>query len=78
MEFTCPQERERLPFELFYQPLLVARPGLSFPCDAAGRVDLDVLSDGDRRNYLYARVVTGREFAWPVVRPARAAAVLVS
>ncbi|AMO22530.1 hypothetical protein GCM10027034_29320 [Ramlibacter solisilvae] len=55
--------------ELFYRPLRAQRGGMSFPCDADGVVDLDTLSDDDRRNYLYARVVAGNEFAWPVVRP---------
>jgi hypothetical protein len=42
---------------------------MSFPCDADGVVDLDILSDEARLKYLYARVVAGNELAWPVVRP---------
>ena len=47
----------------------VAEPGraVSFPCDAAGRVDLDALSEHDRRDYLFARVVVGRLFDHPAV-----------
>jgi hypothetical protein len=41
---------------------------LCFPCDAGGTVALDELSEHGRCNYLYARAVVGREFAWPVVR----------
>jgi hypothetical protein len=42
---------------------------LAFPCDAAGHVDLDGLSDTARRNYLYARAVMGMEYAHPRVEP---------
>jgi hypothetical protein len=55
--------------ELFYRPLRGDAHGMSFPCDAAGVVDLDSLSATDLRNYLYARVVAGNELAWPIVRP---------
>jgi hypothetical protein len=40
---------------------------LVFPCDAAGNVDIDVLSDKARQNYYYARTLIGREFAHPSV-----------
>jgi hypothetical protein len=45
------------------------QPGraLRFPCDAAGRVDLDALGERARANYLYARAVVGREYAHPEV-----------
>jgi hypothetical protein len=78
MEFTTATPQERDSLELFYQPLRGWTRGLSFPCDASGRVDLDGLCDRERSNYLYARVVTGREFAWPVVRPARAGHLFAS
>jgi hypothetical protein len=72
MELTTSPPQQRHSLELFYQPLRESTRGLSFPCDASGRVDLDGLCDRERRKYLFARVVTGHEFAWPVVRPARA------
>ena len=56
-------------FELHFQTLRAQGRALSFPCDAAGHVDLDRLPEQARSNYLYARVVVGNEFAWPVVRP---------
>jgi hypothetical protein len=31
---------------------------------------MDSLSDRARENYLYARAVIGREYAYPTVRPA--------
>jgi len=40
-----------------------------FPCDKAGRVDLDALSEQARVNYLFARIVVGREFMAPEVQP---------
>ena len=45
----------------------LVHPGraLSFPCDAAGHVDMDALSERERTSYLYARAVIGREFSRP-------------
>jgi hypothetical protein len=46
--------------------------GMEFPCDAVGHVNLDELSDRVRSNYLFARVMVGREYAVPRVRSAEA------
>jgi hypothetical protein len=54
-------------YVLKFEPLLHPGRGLAFPCDAAGRVDLDSLSEAARRDYLYARAVMGREFQMPRV-----------
>jgi hypothetical protein len=54
-------------YELRYQSLFNAGRAYAFPCDAAGHVDMDSLSDAARENYLYARTVVGREFATPSV-----------
>ncbi len=54
-------------YEIRFQSLFKAGRALSFPCDAQGRVQLDSLSDRARDNYLYARAVVGREFAFPSV-----------
>jgi hypothetical protein len=43
---------------------------LSFPCDAQGYVQLDVLSRRALDNYLFARNAVGRDFDVPVVVPA--------
>ena len=56
-------------FVLRFDPLLGVGRALSFPCDAAGRVDLDDLAERARCNYFYARAVVGRQFGMPVVRP---------
>lgn len=54
-------------YELRFDSLFVEGRGLSFPCDAQGRVALERLSDRARNNYLYARAVVGREFRTPSV-----------
>ena len=59
-------------FELRYESLFKTGRGLVFPCDEHGCVEMDALSDPVRSNYLYARAVVGREFAYPaVVSPPR-------
>lgn len=55
-------------YELCFHSLLATERGLSFPCDAAGRVDMDALTDKARDDYLYARTVVGRVFRPPSVR----------
>lgn len=54
-------------YQLRFQSLFNEGRALVFPCDAQGRVVLDELSDRARNNYLYARAVVGREFAYPAV-----------
>lgn len=60
--------------ELHFQSLFDPGRGLSFPCDAQGRVDLDRLSTTARRNYFRARTAVGREYAEPAVLPAESTA----
>jgi hypothetical protein len=55
-------------YEIRFQSLFNEGRALSFPCDAEGHVTLDSLSDRARDNYLYARAVVGREYAFPCVR----------
>jgi hypothetical protein len=54
-------------FVLRFESLFDPGRGLAFPCDEHGRVALDALSERARRNYFYARVVVGHEFATPSV-----------
>ena len=54
-------------YELRFQSLHDESRAFAFPCDAAGRVDLDTLNERARLNYFYARTVIGREFAMPAV-----------
>ena len=55
------------PFVLHFQSLIHAGRGFTFPCDEDGQVDLDAMADTIRNDYLYARAMLGREFAWPCV-----------
>jgi hypothetical protein len=55
-------------FELRFQSLFDSGKGLAFPCDAAGLVDMDQLSERARCNYLAARTLIGRDFATPMLR----------
>lgn len=55
-------------YELRFRSLFRQGHFFSFPCDQAGRVDLDTLGTQARLNYFYARTVIGREFAMPEVQ----------
>jgi len=55
--------------EIRYQSLFNEGQYLVFPCDAEGHVPLDSLCKQALENYLYARAVVGREFAYPYVVP---------
>jgi hypothetical protein len=64
--FDCQAAAE---FELRFRSLFDEGRGYSFPCDAAGHVDIDALSDGARNNYFFAHTVIGRDVAMPAVLP---------
>ena len=64
MGTTCNPSHYELRFQSLYNP----GRGYAFPCDAAGHVDLDRLSDGERNSYLYARALIGRELSMPAVQ----------
>jgi hypothetical protein len=55
-------------YELRFQSLFDPGRAFAFPCDAAGRVDMDALGDNALNNYLYARTAVGREFLMPSVQ----------
>ena len=55
--------------EIHYQSLFDAGRSLCFPCDINGHVPLDSLSERGLADYLYARAVVGKEFAFPLVTP---------
>ena len=54
-------------FELRFTGLFSRRHEYAFPCDAAGHVDIDQLTDRGRISYFYARTVVGKELSAPVV-----------
>lgn len=69
MNATQISSQQAASFELRFTSLFDEGRALSFPCDAAGHVDIDSLSSRARLNYLYARTVIGREFFMPAVQP---------
>jgi hypothetical protein len=71
--FSATATRQHPLSELRFVSRSDQRRCLAFPCDAAGRVDLDALNERERNNYLYARAVMGRDFAYPVVAVRRMA-----
>jgi hypothetical protein len=56
-----------LHYELCYRSLNVQGRGYAFPCDAAGHVDLDQLSERLRESYCFARAMVGFELLSPQV-----------
>src|SRR5688572_6566652 len=48
-------------YELRFRSLFREGRGWAFPCDAAGRVDMDSMSERARNNYMFARAVIGIE-----------------
>ena len=65
--FCATPSRQHELVELRFVSRSNQRRSLAFPCDASGRVDLDALNEHERNNYLFARAVMGRDFAFPVV-----------
>ena len=57
-------------WQLRFRSIFRPGRGFSFPCDAAGHVDLDALSERARANYFYARGMLGRELLPPQVERA--------
>ena len=56
--------RHELRFESLHRPGY----GVVIPCDAAGKVDLDSLTDRLLNTYLGARAMIGHEYAYPLVQ----------
>jgi hypothetical protein len=54
-------------YEIRFQSLFHSGRGVSFPCDAQGRVKLEALSDRARSTYQRARAMVGFEYATPAV-----------
>ena len=54
-------------FELRFDSLSDSGHAYSFPCDSAGNVDIDLLSETLRESYLFARASVGFELCYPVV-----------
>ena len=56
-------------FQLCFRSLFDSGRGFAVPCDGAGQVDLDHMSERARNNYFYARAMIGRELSYPAVEP---------
>jgi len=56
-------------FELHFQSLFLNGRALAFPCDAAGQVQWQAMSERARASFLRALESVGIEFAQPDVRP---------
>lgn len=54
--------------ELRFESLHNPGRGIVVPCDEAGSVDLDHLSERLRNAYFGARAMVGRDYAYPVVQ----------
>jgi hypothetical protein len=54
-------------FEIWFASLFNEGRGLVFPCDEAGHVQIDALSERGRSNYFFARAMQGREYDTPRV-----------
>ena len=70
MNSSSPFPNPLADFQLRFQSLFDQGRGYTFHCDAAGRVDLDALSERERINYFSARTLVGRDFALPVMTQA--------
>jgi len=56
-------------FEMLFESLLNRDRCLAFPCNEAGQVDIDALTEHGRMTYFFARAMRGREYAPPRVVP---------
>jgi hypothetical protein len=54
-------------YELRFQSLVDGQC-YAFPCNPAGHVDMDQLSDRVRNDYLFARALVGRDMAPPAMQ----------
>jgi len=70
--------RTSLGRELRFRSLSESMQSVAFPCDAAGRVNLDALGEHERNVYLFARALMGYQYASPVIGLVDAARVSAS
>ncbi len=55
-------------YELRFQSLFQSGRGLTFPCDRAGEVLWETMTEGARASFRRAQQGVGREFAAPAVQ----------
>jgi hypothetical protein len=64
---ATPSQTEPASFVLLFRSLFQSGQAFAFACDPHGRVDMDVMSERARNDYLYARAMIGRELDYPSV-----------
>jgi hypothetical protein len=69
MNNHCSKPPRNTAYELRFPSLFNEGRALTFPCDARGQVDMDLLPDRARNNYFRAHTLIGREFATPLLLP---------
>jgi hypothetical protein len=67
-EIPMSTSRDAQCYELRFHSLFELGRGYTFPCDSAGRVELDAMSERERNSYLYARALIGHELSMPAVQ----------
>ena len=69
MNASCPAGQQAgAVHELCFAPLSEAGTTKVFPCDSNGKVELDALDPLQRIDYLFVRMLIGRDFTGPLVR----------
>ncbi|MEY2690380.1 MAG: hypothetical protein RL375_4580 [Pseudomonadota bacterium] len=58
---------DQVRYEIRFESLFHSGRGVSFPCDAQGRVKLDGLSERARSTYQRAKAMVGFEYATPAI-----------
>jgi hypothetical protein len=53
--------------EVRFLPRLAGQRRLVFPCNTAGHVEIDKLSEHERIDYLFARALRGRDYSFEIV-----------
>ena len=53
--------------ELRFLPRSAEQRCLVFPCNAAGHVEIDKLSEHERIDYLFARALRSRDYSFEIV-----------
>ena len=69
MRYPSASQAGQANHRLLFRSISPCGSDCSFPCDAAGHVDLDTLGDRALEDFLYARAVIGGEYCRPRVEP---------
>jgi hypothetical protein len=64
---------EQTSFRLAFRSLFNSGRGFAFPCNEQGQVDMSVMTERAKTNYLFARAMVGRDLCPPAVEMVAAA-----